>query len=83
MVPNCPRSFSEELQNEINLGVARIGQGLPEGYYGQFSTPIRFTTSGQVRNVVVCAYSRMITDDVAVSALGFKLRAPRCGCRRH
>jgi hypothetical protein len=83
VVPNCPRSFAEELQNEINLGVARIGQGLPEGYYGSFSTPIRFQTSRQVRNVVVCAYSRLIDDDAAVSALGFKLRAERCGCRRH
>jgi hypothetical protein len=74
VVPNCPRSFAEELQNEINLGVARIAQGFPEGYYGPFSTPIRFQTSTRVRNVVVCAYSRMIDDDAAVSALGFKLR---------
>ena len=44
VVPNCPRSFTEELQNEINLGVARIAQGFPEGYYGPFSTPIRFQT---------------------------------------
>jgi len=83
VIPNCPRSFAEELQNEINLGVARIGQGLPEGNYGPFSTPIRFQTSAQIRNVVVCAYSRFIDDDAAVSALGFKLRPPRCGCRRH
>lgn len=83
VVPNCPRSFTEELQNEINLGVARIAHGFPEGYYGPFSTPIRFQTSGQVRNVVVCAYSRLIDDAAAVSALSFKLRQPRCGCRRH
>jgi hypothetical protein len=83
VVPNCPRSFAEELQNAINLGVAYIAQGFPEGNYGPFSTPIRFTTSTQVRNVVVCAYSRFIDDDAAVSALGFKLRPPQCGCRRH
>lgn len=83
VVPNCPRSFSEELQNSINLGVTRIAIGLPEGYYGRFATPIRFQSSGRVRNIVVCAYSRMITDDAAVSALGFRLRAPRCACRRH
>jgi hypothetical protein len=77
VVPNCPRSFAEELQNEINLGVARIAQGFPEGYYGPFSTPIRFQTSTRVRNIVVCAYSRMIDDDAAVSAIGFKLRRPR------
>lgn len=82
VIPNCPRSFSEELQNQINLGVARIAQGLPEGYYGRFATPIRFQSSARVRNIVVCAYSRMIDDDAAVSALGFRLRAPRCGCRR-
>jgi hypothetical protein len=83
VIPNCPRSFAEELQNEINLGVARIAQGFPEGNYGPFATPIRFTTSTRVRNVVVCAYSRFIDDDAAVSALGLKLRPPRCGCRRH
>jgi hypothetical protein len=83
VIPNCPRSFGEELQNEINLGIARIAQGFPEGNYGPFSTPIRFQTSAQIRNVVVCAYSRFIDDDAAVSALGFKLRPPRCSCRRH
>ena len=74
VLPNCPRSFAEELQNEINLGVARIAQGLNEGYYGSFGIPLRFQTSRQIRNVVVCAYSRMVDDDAAVSALGFKLR---------
>src|SRR4051812_34035740 len=24
VLPNCPRSFAEELQNEINLGISRI-----------------------------------------------------------
>jgi len=74
VLPNCPRSFAEELQNEINLGVARIAQGLNEGYYGSFGIPLRFQTSRQVRNIVVCAYSRMVDDDAAVSALRFKLR---------
>ena len=74
VLPNCPRSFAEELQNEINLGIARIAQGLNEGYYGPFGIPIQFRTSTRVRNVVVCAYSRLIDDDAAVSALGFKLR---------
>jgi hypothetical protein len=83
VLPNCPRSFAEELQNSINLGVARIAQGFTEGASGPFSTPIRFTTSTQVRKIVVCAYSRFIDDDAAVSALGFKLRPPQCGCRRH
>jgi hypothetical protein len=83
VLPNCPRSFAEELQNEINLGISRIAQGLPEGYYGPFSTPIAFQTSRSVRSITVCAYSRMITDDVVVSALAFKLPAQRCSCRRH
>jgi hypothetical protein len=82
VVPNCPRSFTEELQNSINLGVSRIAQGFPEGYYGGFQTPVRFQTSRSVRNIVVCAYSRLIDDDAAVSALGFKLRPPRCTCRK-
>jgi hypothetical protein len=80
VLPNCPRSFSEELQNEVNLGISRIAQGLNEGPYGPFGIPLAFRTSTRIRNVVVCAYSRMISDDAAVSALGFKLRPHR---RRH
>ena len=83
VLPQCPRSFAAELQNEINLGVARIAQGLPEGASGPFDHPIAFRTGPRIRSVVVCAYSRFIDDDAAVSALRFKLRAPRCGCRRH
>ena len=75
VIPDCPRTFTEELQNEINLGIARIAQGFTEGYYGGFSLPVRFQTSRRVRNIVICAYSRLITDDAAVSALGFRLRA--------
>jgi hypothetical protein len=74
VLPTCPRSFAEALQNSINLGTARIAQGLPEGYYGRFSTGLAFQSSRKVRDIVVCAYSRMIEDDVAVSALRFKLR---------
>ena len=40
VLPSCPRSFGEALQNQVNLGIARIAQGLPEGYYGRFSTPL-------------------------------------------
>jgi hypothetical protein len=74
VLPTCPRSFAEALQNSINLGTARIAQGLPEGYYGPFQTPLAFQSSRKVRNIVVCAYSRMVDDDAAVSALGFTLR---------
>lgn len=77
VLPNCPRSFAEELQNQVNLGIARIAQGLNEGYYGAFGIPIQFRTSPRIRNVVVCAYSRLIEDDAAVSALGFTLRRAR------
>jgi len=82
VLPNCPRSFAAELQNEVNLGISRIAQGLTEGAYGSFEHPIAFRTGPRIRNVVVCAYSRFIDDDAAVSALGFKLRPPRCSCRR-
>ena len=75
VLPNCPRTFAEELQNEVNLGIARIAQGLNEGFYGPFGIPLQFQPSSRIRNVVVCAYSRMITDDAAVSALGIRLRA--------
>jgi hypothetical protein len=74
VLPVCPRYFQDELQNQVNLGIARIGQGLNEGYHGQFAIPIRFPTTRRVRNIVICAYSRMITDDAAVSALAIKLR---------
>ena len=74
VLPTCPRSFGEELQNQVNLGITRIAQGLPEGFYGRFKTPIRVQTSRSVRHIVVCAYSRMVDDDAAVSALRFKLR---------
>lgn len=74
VLPSCPRSFAEALQNQVNLGIARIAQGLPEGYQGRFSTPLAFQSSRQVRDIVVCAYSRMVDDDAAVSALRFNLR---------
>lgn len=77
VLPACPRSFAEELQNEVNLGIARIAQGLNEGFYGPFGIPVQFRSSSRVRNIVVCAYSRMIEDDAAVSALGIKLHRAR------
>jgi hypothetical protein len=83
VLPECPRAFGEELQNQANLGINRIAQGLNEGFYGSFNIPIRFQTSRRIRNIVVCAYSRLVTDDAVVSAIGFKLRPPRCTCRRH
>jgi hypothetical protein len=73
VLPNCPPSFAEELQNEVNLGIARIAQGLNEGFYGPFAIPLQFQAASRIRNVVVCAYSRMISDDAAVSALGLNL----------
>ena len=74
VIRKCPRSFAEELQNEVNLGITRIAQGLNEGFYGQFRIPIRVRTSRSVRHIVVCAYSRLVDDDAAVSALEFRLR---------
>jgi len=74
ILPTCPRSFAEALQNQVNLGISRIAQGLPEGYYGPFRTPLNFQASPKIRDIVVCAYSRMIDDDAAVSALRFRLK---------
>jgi hypothetical protein len=74
VLPNCPRSFAEELQNEVNLGISRIAQGLSEGYFGGFRIPLHVQTSRSVRHITICAYSRLITDDAAVSALRFTLR---------
>src|SRR5262249_41342830 len=44
IVPNCPRSFAEELQNEINLGINRIAQGLTEGFSRPFTPTIPLPT---------------------------------------
>jgi len=74
VVPKCPRSFAEEFQNEINLGITQIATGLNEGFYGRFRIPVRVQTSRSIRHIVVCAYSRLIEDDAVVSALGFTLR---------
>lgn len=74
VIPKCPRSFAAELQNEVNLGITRIAQGLNEGFYGPFRIPIRLRTSRSVRHIVICAYSRLVDDDAVVSALDFKLR---------
>jgi hypothetical protein len=74
VIPKCPRSFAAELQNAINLGINYIAQGLNEGFYGRFRFPIRVQTSRSVRHIVICAYSRLVEDDAAVSALGFTLR---------
>jgi hypothetical protein len=74
IVPKCPRSFAEEFQNQINLGITQIATGLNEGHFGRFRIPIRVQTSRSVRHIVVCAYSRLVEDDAAVSALGFTLR---------
>lgn len=70
----CPRSYAEELQNQINLGITKIATGLSEGFYGPFRIPIQVRTSRSVPHIVVCAYSRLVEDDAAVSALGFTLR---------
>jgi hypothetical protein len=74
VIRKCPRSFAAELQNQINLGITRIAYGLNEGFYGSFRIPIRVQTSRSVRHIVVCAYSRLVEDDAAVSALDFTLR---------
>jgi hypothetical protein len=74
VIRKCPRSFAEELQNEVNLGITRIAQGLNEGFSGPFRIPIRVQTSRSVRHIVVCAYSRLVEDDAAVSALDLRLR---------
>lgn len=52
LLPDCPRSFAEELQNEVNLGISRIAQGLNEGYFGAFGIPLQFRVGPRIGNAV-------------------------------
>jgi hypothetical protein len=77
VLPDCPRSYHDELDNLINLGVSRVLSNSNEGDFGAFQIPVRFLSLRNVRNLVACAYTTSIIDDVAVSRLQFKLRKPK------
>lgn len=64
-------------QIALMLAVSRVLMGSNEGDFGPFTIPVIFQSNPKVRTIVACAYSRSIIDDVAVSALGFKLRKQR------
>lgn len=84
VIKRCPRSYSAELNNVINLGdhVARIGRGLNAGDGGRFRIPIKYQT-GSTRRVLFCAYTRFVIDDAAVAALRHTfVRAARRPARR-
>src|SRR3954468_12689817 len=79
--PSCPASYAEEINNLANLSgaaVVRIASNLNEGVSGPFRIPVKYRT-GSIRSIVICAYSRLITDDAAHAELRRTLR-PR---RRH
>jgi hypothetical protein len=81
VLPSCPASYSEELNNLANLAgiaIVRIAINLNEGVSGPFRIPVKYQT-GTIRRIVICAYSRLITDDAAYAQLRHTL-LPR---RRH
>lgn len=83
VLPRCPASYSEELNNLINLGgsaIARFATNLNEGVSGPFRFRVKYR-AGTIRRIVICAYSRLITDDAAYAQLRRTLR-PRLR-RRH
>jgi hypothetical protein len=78
-LPRCPASYGEELNNYANLGgrsIIRIATNLNEGTQGRFRFKVKYR-SGRVRRIVVCAYSRLITDDAAYAQLRRTLRPAR------
>src|SRR3954466_5774172 len=77
--PSCPASYGEEVNNLANLNgtaVVRIANGLNEGVSGPFRIPLKYRT-GSIRRIVICAYSRLITDDAAYAELRRTLRPQR------
>jgi hypothetical protein len=78
-LPSCPASYGEELNNYANLGgrsIIKIATNLNEGVSGPFRFNVKYR-SGPTRRIVVCAYSRLITDDAAHAQLRKTLRPPR------
>jgi hypothetical protein len=74
----CPLSYSAALENVINLGdhISQIGRYMNAGDGGSFRLPVKYQT-GNLRRVVFCAYTRVITDDAAVAGLRHTFAAPR------
>ena len=78
-LPSCPASYNEELNNFANLGgrsIIQIAINLNEGVQGPFSYKVKYR-AGPVRKIVICAYSRLITDDAAYAQKRVTLRPPR------
>jgi len=79
VLPTCPASYDAEFNNYINLSgtaIARIAIGLNEGVSGPFHFKVKYR-AGNVRRIVICAYSRLITDDAAYAQLRRTLRPRR------
>src|SRR4051812_16407287 len=75
-LPSCPASYDEEFNNYVNLGgrsIIMIATNLNEGVQGPFRYKVKYR-SGPTRRIVVCAYSRLITDDAAYAQLRKTLR---------
>lgn len=74
----CPVSYDAALDNVINLSdhISRIGRYMNAGEGGRFRIPVKYQT-GDLRRVLFCAYTQVITDDAAVAALRHTFKAPR------
>ena len=75
-LPTCPASYNAEFNNFANLAgrsIIHIATGLNEGVSGPFRFSVKYR-SGTTRRIVICAYSRLITDDAAHAQLRRTLR---------
>ena len=75
-LPTCPASYDAEFNNYANLAgrsIVKIATNLNEGVSGPFRFSVKYR-SGTTRRIVICAYSRLITDDAAHAQLRRTLR---------
>jgi hypothetical protein len=82
VLPTCPVSYSEQLDNVINLGTDAIYQIIRAGNAGQqgnFKISRKYR-AGATRRVLYCGYSRLITDDAAVA--GYKVTLKKAKSKR-
>src|SRR3954454_11076149 len=75
-LPSCPASYDEEFNNFANLGghsIIMIATNLNEGGQRPFRYRVKYG-AGPARRIVVCAFSRVITDAAAYAQLRKTLR---------
>jgi hypothetical protein len=80
----CKRAFEAEVTDITNNpgdGALLTFEDLNEGSFGPFNIPVRFTTRGH-GPLLVCAYSRYVTDDAAYASTRVTVYKPSKKRRR-